>query len=157
MLKTGQQAPDFDAQDQWGNTFKLSDFKGKKNVVLYFYPKDFTGGCTAEACSFRDNYELFCNHDTEVIGVSKDSDESHQRFATKYKLPFKLVADKKGSLNKLYEVPAFMAFIPGRVTFVINKEGVIIDVINALFDSEKHIRKSLVQLQKLEKIHEKSI
>lgn len=146
MLIKEQLAPDFNAKDQHGNAFRLSDFRNKKNVILYFYPKDFTPGCTAEACSFRDQYEIFANNDTEVIGVSKDSDQSHLRFAAKFKLQFKLVADEKGTLHQLYEIPKFMAFIPGRVTFVINKEGKIVEIINALFDAEKHVKQSIKTL-----------
>lgn len=148
MLTQGQTAPDFEAKDQHGQAFKLSDFKNKKNVILYFYPKDFTAGCTAEACLFRDEYEVFMNNDTEVIGVSKDSDQSHLKFASKYKLPFKLIADEKNELHKLYEIPKFMAFIPGRVTFIINKDGKIIEIVNALFDAEKHVKQSLKILSK---------
>jgi len=148
MLNKGQLAPDFEAKDQLGKSFKLSDFRNKKNVILYFYPKDFTAGCTAEACSFRDQYDTFVNNDTEVIGVSGDSDQSHLKFASKYKLPFKLVADEKNELRKSYEIPKFMAFIPGRVTFIINKEGKIIEIVNALFDAEKHVKQSIKTLCK---------
>src|SRR5690349_16139428 len=101
-VDVGTIAPDFTLTNQDGKPVSLSDFKGKQAVVLYFYPKDFTGGCTAEACAFRDSYEVFQEAGAEVIGVSSDSEDSHQNFAAKYRLPFVLLSDKGGEVRKQY-------------------------------------------------------
>src|SRR5690242_2842232 len=116
-IKTGDVAPEFDLPDASGKRVRLADFKGKRNVVLYFYPKDDTPGCTKEACSFRDQYEAFKDAGAEVIGVSSDSEASHGKFAQKYSLPFALVADQGGQLRKRYGVPATLGLLPGRVTY----------------------------------------
>jgi peroxiredoxin Q/BCP len=102
-LEEGEKAPDFTAKDQNGKTVSLSDFKGK-NVILYFYPKDDTPGCTAEACDFRDNYQSMLGQGFEVIGVSTDDEKSHKKFETKYNLPFPLIADTDKSINEAYGV-----------------------------------------------------
>src|SRR5215467_10254312 len=120
-IHTGDRAPDFALPDRSGRTVRLSDFRGKQAVVLYFYPKDDTPGCTKEACAFRDQYQDFQDAGAEVIGVSSDSETSHEKFASKYKLPFVLLADKGGKIRKQYGVPATLGLLPGRVTFVIDK------------------------------------
>jgi peroxiredoxin Q/BCP len=121
MLQLGDQAPDFSLSTGSGDTFHLADQRGKA-VVLYFYPKDDTPGCTAEACAFRDQYEDFLDLGAVVVGVSSDSEASHQKFAQKHRLPFPLLADTSGQLRKQYEVPrAFLGLLPGLVTFVIDK------------------------------------
>ena len=133
-LKKGDQAPDFTARDQNGNTVRLSDFKGKK-VVLYFYPKDNTPGCTAEACNLRDNYETLQKAGYEVIGVSKDSEKSHQKFIEKYGLPFTLISDTEKEVHEKYgtwvEKSMYGRKYMGtaRTTFLIDENGVIEDVI----------------------------
>jgi peroxiredoxin Q/BCP len=99
-LKEGDKAPDFNAKDQNGKAVSLSDFKGK-TVILYFYPKDDTPGCTAEACSFRDNYQSLLSQGFEVIGVSTDDEKSHKKFETKYSLPFTLIADESQEIVQL--------------------------------------------------------
>ncbi|MBX7152396.1 thioredoxin-dependent thiol peroxidase [bacterium] len=130
MLKPGRKAPDFKLKDTNGNTVQLSDYKGQY-VVLYFYPKDDTPGCTKEACSFRDDYSDFNKHKIAVFGISPDDEKSHQKFTTKYKLPFPLlsdpdhkIAEKYGAwgLKKLYgrEYEGIL-----RSTFVIGKDGMI--------------------------------
>ena len=129
-IKVGDKAPDFTLPAQDGGNVSLHDFAGQKAVVLYFYPKDNTPGCTKEACSFRDSYEDFKNAGAEVIGVSSDSEKSHQGFAGEHKLPFKLLADKDGRLRKTYGVPSSMGILPGRVTYVIDKTGVVRLVFN---------------------------
>ena len=148
-LKVGDKAPNFNQKDQNGNIVKLSDFAGKK-VVLYFYPKDNTPGCTAQACSFRDQYEDFKDLGAEVIGISGDTVASHEKFAKKYKLPFLLLSDNLGKLRKLFGVKTnLLGLIPGRVTYVADKEGTI----QLIFDSmmaTKHIPKALEFLKKLE-------
>ena len=134
-LKEGDKAPDFTAKDQNGKTVSLSDFKGK-NVILYFYPKDDTPGCTAEACSFRDNYQSMLSKGFEVIGVSTDDEKSHKKFETKYSLPFTLIADTDKSLVGAYGVwveknmygKKYMG--TARTTFLINGAGIIDRIIN---------------------------
>jgi peroxiredoxin Q/BCP len=141
-LHVGQKAPDFDVTASSGARIKLSDFLGKKNVVLYFYPGDFTLVCTRETCGFRDAYQELASKDTEVIGVSVDSDDSHQRFAEKYAVPFGLVSDKDKSLAKSYEVTGGLAGLLGRVkrvTYVIDKKGEIAGVFDSQVRAGKHI------------------
>jgi thioredoxin-dependent peroxiredoxin len=146
-IAVGDRAPDFALPNANGETVRLSDFVGKKNVVLYFYPKDESVGCTAEACAFRDSYQDFKDAGAEVIGVSNDSVSSHQGFATHHRLPFVLLSDQSGTLRKLYSVPAWMGFIPGRVTYVIDKEGIVRHVFNSATNMTAHIRESLQTLQ----------
>jgi thioredoxin-dependent peroxiredoxin len=147
MLQTGDTAPDFELPSQIGDTVRLSDFKGKQNVVLFFYPKDDTPGCTKEACTFRDAYAEFSSRDTVVLGISSDSGESHGRFATKYSLPFPLLADAGGKIRKAYEVPRTLGLMPGRATYVIDKEGIIREIFVSQFQPEEHVRRALNALQ----------
>lgn len=133
-LKAGDKAPDFTAKDQNGNTISLGDFKGR-TVILYFYPKDDTPGCTAEACDFRDNYQSLLGKGFEVIGLSTDDEKSHKKFETKYNLPFPLIADTDQSIVEAYGVwgeknmygKKYMGTM--RTTFIIDGEGVIKQVI----------------------------
>jgi peroxiredoxin Q/BCP len=129
-LSVGSKAPDFTAKDDAGNPVSLSNFQGK-TVVLYFYPKDDTPGCTKEACSFRDTHETYQNKDVVVLGVSMDDSASHLAFKQKYGLPFTLVADPDGTITQAYDVSG--GGYSKRVTFVINGEGVI----EKVFDSIK--------------------
>ena len=134
-LGKGDTAPDFDVTASDGRRFQLASLKGKKNVVLYFYPKDFTAVCTAEACGFRDNYAALQGRDTEVIGVSLDDDASHGSFAKKHELPFALVSDPEKKLARSYGAYGGLRALFGRVTrvtFVIDKQGKIA----AVFDSQ---------------------
>lgn len=134
-LNEGDKAPDFTAKDQNGKTVSLSDFKGK-NVILYFYPKDDTPGCTAEACDFRDNYQSMLSQGFEVIGVSTDDEKSHKKFETKYSLPFPLIADTDKSINEAYGVwveknmygKKYMG--TARKTFIIGVDGTINKIID---------------------------
>jgi peroxiredoxin Q/BCP len=129
MLEEGKKAPDFTAIDQNGDKVKLSSFKNKKNIVLYFYPKDMTPGCTTEACDFRDNFKKF--KDTEILGVSIDSPERHQKFIEKQELPFTLISDEDKKVVEKYGVwqeksmygKKFMGIV--RSTFIIDKAGKI--------------------------------
>ena len=129
MVKEGNKAPDFSEKNQDGKPVKLSSFKGKKNIVLYFYPKDMTPGCTTEACDFRDQFEKFKN--TVILGVSTDPPERHQRFIDKYGLPFELIADENKKVANKYGVwqekklygKTFMGIV--RSTFIIDKKGVV--------------------------------
>jgi peroxiredoxin Q/BCP len=149
-INVGDAAPEFELPDASGKRVRLSDFRGKKSVVLYFYPKDDTPGCTKEACSFRDQYEAFKDAGAEVIGISSDSEASHQKFATKYKLPFTLVADSGGGVRKRYGVPATLpGILPGRMTFVIDRDGVVRHVFNSQLQATKHVDEALGVLKRL--------
>lgn len=147
-LTVGDPAPHFQAVLQDGSTFNLADMLGKKIVVLFFYPKDHTPVCTKEACAFRDSYEKFVAAGAEVIGVSSDSQASHRSFAEKHRLPFPIISDHDRALRKLFGVPNPLGFIPGRVTYVIDRQGVIRCVFSALFASDDHVRKALEAVQK---------
>jgi peroxiredoxin Q/BCP len=150
-VKVGDKAPDFTLPSQMGDNVTLSEYQDKKNVVLYFYPKDETRGCTREACEFRDQYDVFTDLGAEVIGVSAQSVESHKSFATHYGLPFILLSDEKNEVRKLYGVPSSMGIIPGRVTYIIDKQGVVRHIFNSQFQPEKHIKEALKVLKELEK------
>lgn len=142
MLKVGDQAPPFDAATSEGKRVTLAEYKGKKNVVLFFYPRDFTRVCTAEVCGFRDMYEDLAGKDTEVIGVSLDSAESHQRFAQENKVPYPLVADTDKSLAKAYGAVGMLRGIIGlakRITFVIDKGGAIAGVFEGELNADTHL------------------
>ena len=147
-VDVGQPAPDFDLADAQGHRVRLADFRGKQAVVLYFYPKDDTPGCTKEACSFRDSYETFKEAGAEVIGVSSDSEASHAKFATKFKLPFTLLADAGGALRKRYGVPATLGLLPGRMTFVIDREGIVRHVFNSQLQATRHVDEALKILKR---------
>lgn len=146
-LQVGDVAPDFETRDQNGNPVRLSDFRGKK-VVLYFYPKDDTPGCTAEACSLRDNYEHLQQVGYEVLGVSVDDEKSHQKFIKKYNLPFSLLADTDHTIVEAYGVwqeksmygRKFMGIV--RTTFVLDEKGVISEIITKI-DTQKHAEQIL--------------
>ena len=146
-LQVGEAAPDFTLPTQNGTNVSLSEYRGKRAVVLYFYPKDDTPGCTAEACGFRDSYETFTDAGAEVIGVSADSLSSHREFARRYKLPFVLVSDSGGSLRKRYGVPSTFGVMPGRVTYVIDKQGIVRHIFSSQFMPQQHITEALHVLQ----------
>lgn len=129
-LTEGKPAPDFSAQDESGHTVRLSDFKGKKNVVLYFYPKDDTPGCTIEACNFRDSYSQFQGKDTQILGVSFDDADSHQAFKKKFNLPFPLLIDKDRTIAQAYGVQGEK--YAQRDTIVIDKQGLILRILRAV-------------------------
>lgn len=148
-IKVGDIAPDFTLQSQTGSSVSLQTFRGKKNVVLYFYPKDDTPGCTAEACAFRDSYEVFKDIGAEVIGVSEDSPASHQQFANKYQLPFTLLSDTGNKVRQLYGVPATLWVLPGRVTYVIDKQGVVQYIFDSMLNFKGHVEEALKILQTL--------
>ena len=148
-LKVGDSIPNFTAKDTNGNDFDSKNVVGHKPLVIYFYPKDNTPGCTAQACSFRDQYEDFKDLGAEVIGISSDSADSHQKFAKQYQLPFILLSDSDKKIKKLFGVPGGMfGLLPGRVTYVTDENGVI----QMIFDSmlaTKHIPKALSAIKKL--------
>jgi thioredoxin-dependent peroxiredoxin len=142
-VQVGQPAPDFTAPRTGGGEFRLSDLRGKRAVVLYFYPRDETPGCTAEACAFRDSYEIFVDAGADVVGVSGDSVQSHERFAEHHELPFVLISDRGGALRRLYGVKATLGIWPGRVTFVIDKDGIVRHVFSSQTDSVRHVEEAL--------------
>jgi thioredoxin-dependent peroxiredoxin len=143
----GDLAPDFTLASQSGEEVSLKDFLGKKRaIVLFFYPKDDTPGCTKEACSFRDGYEQFEKLEAEVIGVSSDSIRSHQRFAHRHALPFVLLSDEGGEVRKLYGVPNTLGLFPGRVTYVIDDEGLVRHVFSSQLGVTKHVEEALAAL-----------
>jgi thioredoxin-dependent peroxiredoxin len=148
-LQIGDKIPNFTAKDTNDNIFDSTTIVGQKPVVIYFYPKDNTPGCTAQACSFRDQYEDFKDLGAEVIGISGDTVASHEKFAKRYKLPFLLLSDNSGKLRKLFGVKTnLLGLIPGRVTYVADETGTI----KLIFDSmmaTKHIPKTLEFLKKL--------
>ena len=146
-IDVGDNAPGFSLKDQNGATVSLSDFHEKTWVGLYFYPKANTTGCTAQACSFRDAYQDFKDAGAEVIGISRDSEEQHQGFADKYRLPFVLVADEGGRVRKDYGVPKSMGFLPGRVTYVIDPEGIVRHVFNSQLKVHKHVDEALAVIR----------
>jgi thioredoxin-dependent peroxiredoxin len=148
-VQVGDKAPDFTLPSQSGEQVSLSDQLGSHVVVLYFYPKDNTSGCTAEACAFRDSYEAFIDAGAAVIGVSSDSVDKHAGFAGKHKLPFTLLADAGGKVRKLYGVPSTLAVIPGRVTYVIDRDGTIRHVFNSMTNISGHVGDALDMVRKL--------
>lgn len=127
----------------------LGDFLGKKNLVVYFYPKDFTRGCTAEACSFRDSYEAFTDLGAEVIGISSDSQDSHRDFAQQHHLHFILLSDRNGSVRKAYEIKKSFGLFAGRVSFVIDKKGIIRHIFSSQTRATAHVREALNMLKSL--------
>lgn len=141
-VKVGDQAPDFTLPSQAGTSVSLQDFLGK-SVVLYFYPKDDTPGCTAESCAFRDQYEVFKAAGAEVIGISGDSPESHQKFATKYQLPFTLLSDQGDKVRNAYGAKAMFGLFPGRITYVIDENGIIKHVFDSMLNFKAHVEESL--------------
>jgi peroxiredoxin Q/BCP len=142
-LATGDLAPDFVATTAAGHTVRLADFRGHKAVVLFFYPRNNTFFCTAQACAFRDAYHDFVDAGAEVIGISGNTLAGHQQFAEQRQLPYTLVSDHDGKLRKLFGVPRSLLFIPGRVTYVIDREGVIRYTFNSQFNATGHIKRAL--------------
>ncbi len=149
-IGVGDKAPDFTLSSQSGEQVRLHDRIGQGVVVLYFYPKDETRGCTAEACAFRDSHEVFTDAGAEVIGVSSDSVEKHAAFADHHKLPFTLLSDKGGKVRKAYGVSATLGFIPGRVTYVIDRDGTVRHVFNSMMDIDRHVKDALEVVRQLQ-------
>lgn len=142
-LKVGERIPVFESTDAKGEYFSIESLLGKKPLVIYFYPKDDTPGCTKEACAFRDSYEAFSDLGAEVIGISGDSSASHEKFARRYQLPFILLADKGNKIRKLFGVPAnLLGLLPGRVTYVVDDNGIVRFVFNSM-NATQHMPKAL--------------
>ncbi len=148
-VAVGDEAPDFAVTGHDGQNVRLSDFRGKNVVVLFFYPKDGTPICTQEACAFRDAYETFVEAGAVVIGVSADSRERHRSFAASQRLPYVLVSDSDGSLRRAFGVPRTMGLLPGRVTYVIDQAGIVRLVFNAQMTADRHVQEALNTIQAL--------
>jgi peroxiredoxin Q/BCP len=141
-VSVGDPAPDFTLADQAGRLIDLRRFRGR-TVVLYFYPRDHSVVCTTEACDFRDNYEIFRQADAEILGISSDSGASHATFADLHGLPFRLLSDPGGLVRARYGVPRFLGLVPGRVTYIIDKHGIVRQIIRSMFSATRHVRESL--------------
>jgi len=142
-------APELSGVTQTGAMIRLADFRGQSAVVVFFYPKDNTAICTKEACAFRDAYEDFVQAGATVIGVSSDSVAKHQAFANGHALPFLLVADTDGTWRKAFGVPKTLGIFPGRVTYVIDRAGVIRHIFNAQFAAGRHVEEALQIVKQL--------
>jgi thioredoxin-dependent peroxiredoxin len=148
-IAVGDQAPRFTATADTGNQVSLDDFLGNQVVVLYFYPRDGTGLCTAEACGFRDAYDAFVAAGAAVIGVSRDSVERHRQFVQERRLPFLLISDPDRAMEKAFGVPKLLGLLPGRTTYVIDKAGVVRHVFTAHFSAAGHIADALRVVREL--------
>ncbi len=142
-IKVGDVAPDFSLPDHGGEVISLKNLRDKKNVVLFFYPRDRTPGCSMEAAAFRDMHQLFQDLDTMILGISSNSTESHCGFASSRKLPYHLLSDAGGEVRKLYGVPSTLGLIPGRVTYVIDKNGTVRHIISSQLNPRKHAVEAL--------------
>ena len=150
-VKVGDTAPDFTLPDQTGSMTSLKDFIRSKIIVLYFYPRDFSRGCTAEACTFRDSYDIFVEAGAQVIGISSQSVDSHNRFAILNKLPFILLSDEGGKVRELYGVPSSFGLLPGRVTYIIDKKGIVRHVFSSQLNATKHVEEALRIVKEISK------
>ena len=146
-VAVGARAPDFTLTDGTGKQFRLADLRGRKAVVLYFYPKDETMGCTAEACAFRDRYQTFQAAGAEVVGVSADSPEDHEAFAAHHRLPFTLLSDPENLVRRLYGVRKSLGLLPGRVTYVIDRDGIVRHVFDSQLQATRHVAEALQALE----------
>ncbi len=143
-IKIGSNIPSFTLPDQNGNLFNINSVLGKKNLIIYFYPKDDSPGCTAQACSFRDQFEVFTEADAVIIGVSGQSVKSHKEFAEKHRLTFTLLSDEGNKLRKQFGVPTnLLGLLPGRVTYVADKTGKVIYIFNSQINATKHVDEAL--------------
>ena len=146
-VRVGDPAPDFTLLAATGEAVSLSQFKGRSEVVLFFYPKDHSPVCTAEACSFRDSFDAFQSAGAEVIGISADPVESHRLFAAQNRLPFRLLSDPDGSVRTRYGVPRTLGVIPGRVTYLIDRQGIVRHIFSSQFQPARHVAEALCVLK----------
>jgi peroxiredoxin Q/BCP len=149
-IRIGSSIPAFTLHDQNGNLFDINSVLGKKNLVIYFYPKDDSPGCTAQACSFRDQFEIFNDADAVIIGISGQSVESHKKFAEKHRLSFTLLSDAGNKIRKQFGVPTnLMGLLPGRVTYIADKKGKVIYIFDSQSEVTKHVDEALRILKEL--------
>lgn len=146
-LTENTKAPDFSLPSTGGATFKLSEHAAGKTCILYFYPKDFTPGCTAQACEFRDSFALFRELDVPVYGISRDSLKTHERFKQEHRLPFDLLADEEGKVAKLYKASIPLMGVNRRITYLLNPERLIVAVYENMFAAEKHIKEMIKRVK----------
>jgi len=147
-VKIGDRAPVFSLPSETGVVVVIGDYIGKKPIVLFFYPKDNTVVCTKEACAFRDSYEEFRDIDgAEVFGISSDPVESHKRFSSEYRLPFRLLSDENGAVRELYGVPKTLGILPGRVTYVIDGKGIVVHITSSQLGYKKHVGEAIKALR----------
>lgn len=143
MLEVGTRAPDFELRDQDGIAVRLSDHQGHHNVVLFFYPKDNTRICTLEVCAFRDAHAELVGQDAVVLGISGDPVGSHRSFSDRWALPYRLLSDLDGSVRRAFQVERTLGLFPGRVTYVIDREGVVRGAVNDPLSASRHVREAL--------------
>lgn len=144
----GSKVPTFELKNQYGELFSLDSVIGKKNLVIYFYPKDDTPGCTKEACSFRDQFAVFADADAMIIGISAQSVQSHLAFAEKHRLNYLLLSDTDNKVRNLFGVPSnLFGLIPGRVTYIVDKKGDVVYIFNSQMNAERHVDEALRILQ----------
>jgi peroxiredoxin Q/BCP len=149
-IKIGSSIPTFSLPDQNGNLFDINSVLGKKNLVIYFYPKDDSPGCTKEACSFRDQFEVFKEADAVILGISGQSVESHKEFSEKHRLSFTLLSDEGDKIRKQFGVPTNMlGLLPGRVTYIADKTGKVIFIFNSQIKATEHVDEALRILKEL--------
>lgn len=149
-IQIGDKCPSFSLKDQHGKTFNSDEVIGDQNLIVYFYPKNETAGCTKQACSFRDAYADFKDAGALVIGISSDDEESHKAFAKNHNLPFTLLADTDKKVRKAFGVPTnLLGLIPGRVTYVIDKKGIVRGIFNSQMKFEQHVPEALRILDEL--------
>ncbi|MBK6829489.1 MAG: peroxiredoxin [Flavobacteriales bacterium] len=146
MLDIGEEAPDFELVDQEGATVRLSDLRGKRNAVLFFYPKDNTLVCTLEVCAFRDAHMELLAQEAEVIGISADPVDSHKQVTQRWRLPYQLLTDADGAVRKAYQVGRTLGLFPGRVTYIIDKAGRVRGSINDPLRAKQHVQEALKAL-----------
>jgi thioredoxin-dependent peroxiredoxin len=151
MIAVGERAPEFEGTLAGGKQLRLRDFRGRRHIILYFFPKDFTPGCTKEACSFRDRRAEIAALDAEIVGVSLDTPEKHASFAEKYQLPYPLISDRSAAVATAFGVSRLGGWLPTkRVTFVIDKQGVVQKVIQSEFSIDMHIDEAIETLRRLQ-------
>lgn len=149
-LQKGDKCPIFQLKNQFDQMVDITDYLGKQNIVIFFYPKDETPGCTKEACAFRDDFEEFLKYDCVLFGVSSDSVQKHLSFSSNHNLPYNLLADENKAVRKLFGVPGnLFGLIPGRVTYIINKNGSIEEIFNSQTNPIGHISSALETLKGL--------
>lgn len=148
-VQAGDPAPDVELALYTGQTVSLKEYRGEHPVVLYFYPMDGTPVCTKQACAFRDAYEQFAEAGAVVIGVSGDSPQSHRSFADRHRLPFLLATDKDRALRRAFGVPKTLGMLPGRVTYVIDREGIVRHVFRSALGADRHVTEALEVVRNL--------